>query len=150
MNFKICSWKWRILCGRLKFKKCHDLNETPFEARIFLEFNGLKIWYSGVFGVADYKSQLITYKYEMADKNGKSYLSVMTFCTQGCLGSLITNPSSKLRNSKSRIECGRRKCKIYLIGMIFCTRGFWGRWSMLKIRKFITADLIWQTKKLIN
>ena len=56
-----------MLCGRLKFKKCHDLNETPFEARIFLEFNGLKIWYSGVFGVADYKSELITHKYKMTE-----------------------------------------------------------------------------------
>ena len=71
--------------------------ETPFEARIFLEFNGLKIWYTGVFGVADDKSELITHKYKMADPirrtKMKSYLSVMTFWTQGCLGSLITNPN---------------------------------------------------------
>ena len=45
-------------------KSAHDLNETPFEARILLEFNGLKIW---VFGVADYKSEFITHKYKMAD-----------------------------------------------------------------------------------
>ena len=43
------------------------MNETSFEARIFLEFNGFKIWYSGVFEVADYKSELITHKYKIAD-----------------------------------------------------------------------------------
>ena len=33
----------------------------------------------------------------MAFKNGKSYWSVMTFCTQRCLGSLITNPCSTFK-----------------------------------------------------
>ena len=39
----------------------------PLKHAFFLVFNGLKIWYSAVFGVADYKSELKTHKYKMAD-----------------------------------------------------------------------------------
>ena len=40
---------------------------NPLKHAFFRGFNGLKIWYSGVFGVADYKSELETYKYKMTD-----------------------------------------------------------------------------------
>ena len=47
----------------------------------------------------------------MVDENAKSYLIGTIFGTRGFLGSLITNPSLKFRNSVWRVQCGGRKCK---------------------------------------
>ena len=47
----------------------------------------------------------------MADKNTNSYLIGILFGTRRFLGALITNPSSKFRNSKRRIQYGGPKCK---------------------------------------
>ena len=74
----------------------------------------------------------------------------LKFGTRGFLGSLITNPSSKLTNTKWRIQYGEQKWKKLLI---ICDDilypGLFGGSdyeSKLKIKKFEIADLTWQTK----
>ena len=47
----------------------------------------------------------------MAGENAKNYLVGIIFGTQKFLVLLITNPSSKFRNSKWRIQYGGRKSK---------------------------------------
>ena len=60
----------------------------------------------------------------MAVINARSDLIRMIFGTRAFLGSLIMNPSSKIRSSECRIQYGGRKCKSYLIGMKFGTWEF--------------------------
>ena len=70
------------------------------------------------------------------------------FDTRGFLGSLITNPSFKIRNSKWRIQYSGRKGKYLLdcddiwYSIIF---GLAEDESKLKIQKFKVADPIWRT-----
>ena len=82
----------------------------------------------------------------MADQNEKSYLIWRKCPTREFLGSLITNSRSTFRNSKWRMQYRCLKCKSYLIGMIFGTRMFRGRWLRpeLKILKFKMVDPMWR------
>ena len=68
--------------------------------------------------------------------------------TRGFLGSLITNPSSKLTDTKWRIQYGGQKWKKLLVCdiMYLGVFGVADYKSKLKINKFEIADLIWQTK----
>ena len=59
------------------------------------------MWYSGVFGVADYESELNVQKLKMADQNVKTYLFGIIFGTRAILRSLIMNPSLTFGNSNS-------------------------------------------------
>ena len=73
----------------------------------------------------------------------------LKFDTRGFLGSLIANPSSKLTNTKWRIQYDRRKWKKLLVSADILYLGLFGvadYESKLKIKKFEIADLIWQTK----
>ena len=85
----------------------------------------------------------------MADENEKSYLIGMKFGTRGFFKSLITNLSSKFRNSKWRIQYGERKCKKLLdavdiwYSVVFGVADYE---SELKIHKFKIADPIYLTK----
>ena len=40
---------------------------NPLKHALYLGFDGLEIWYSGVFGVAHYKSELNIQKFKMVD-----------------------------------------------------------------------------------
>ena len=79
----------------------------------------------------------------------KSYLIEMKFDTRGFLESLITNPSSKIRNSKWRIQDGWQKFKKSLdwddirYSGVFRVADYK---SELTIQKFKMADRIWRTK----
>ena len=94
----------------------------------FLGFNRLEIWYSGVFGIADYESELNIYKFIMWDPiwwiKMRSYFIGLKFSTRRFLRSLIKNPSSKFGNSKWLLQYGRSKAKSYSIGMKFGNRRF--------------------------
>ena len=73
----------------------------------------------------------------------------LKFGTRGFLGSLITNPSSKLTNTKWQIQYGGQKWKKLLVYDYILYSGPFGvadYESKLKIKKFDIADLIWQTK----
>ena len=75
-----------------------------------------EFWYSGVFRVADYVSQLKIQKFELTDpiwltKIPKSYSLGMRFDTWDFFASPITNPSSTFRNSKCQMQYGRAECK---------------------------------------
>ena len=58
----------------------------------------------------------------------QSYFIGVIFQARGFLGSLITNPSSKFRNSEWRIQNGGRKCGVTLLGWYLVFGGFWGQW----------------------
>ena len=79
----------------------------------------------------------------MADEKAKSYLIGMIFETRGFLVSLITNPHSKFRNSKRRIQYGGQKCKKLVdwddiwYSEVFGVAEYE---SELKIRKFKMVD----------
>ena len=49
----------------------------------------------------------------MANKKLKTYLIGLIFDSRGFLGSLIMNPSLKIRNSNWRTQYGGRKCKYF-------------------------------------
>ena len=40
---------------------------NPLKHAFFLEFNKLEIWYSGIFGIANYGSELKIHKFKMSD-----------------------------------------------------------------------------------
>ena len=73
----------------------------------------------------------------------------LKFSTRGFLGSLITNPSSKLTNTKWQIQYGGQKWKKLLVCDDILYSELFGvadYESKLEIEKFEIADLIWQTK----
>ena len=73
----------------------------------------------------------------------------LKFSTRGFLGSLITNLSSNLTNTKWRIQYGGQRWKKLLVCDDILYSGVFGvadSESKLKIKNFDIADLIWQTK----
>ena len=73
----------------------------------------------------------------------------LKFGTRRFLGSLITNPSSKLTNTKWRIQYGGQKWKKLLVCDDILYSGVFGvadYASKFKIKKFEIADVMWQTK----
>ena len=85
----------------------------------------------------------------MASENAKSNLIRMIFGTPRFSGSVITNLSSKFRNSKWRIQYGGQKSKKLIDGddirysAVFRVADYK---SKLKIQKFKMADPIWRAK----
>ena len=86
-------------------------------------------------------------KFNIADGKLKTYLIGMIFGTRGFLGSLITNPSLKIQNSKWWIPYGGRECE-YLFdwddiwySVVFRVTEYE---SEFKIQNFKIADLIWR------
>ena len=66
----------------------------------------------------------------------------LKFSTRGFLGSLMTNPRSKFKNSKWRIQYGGPRFKIPSIGMKFSTRTFFG--SLIKNSSSAFKNSKWQ------
>ena len=51
---------------------------NPLQHGFFLKFNGLKIWYLGVFGVADYEFALKIQKFKIADPLWRTKIQKVT------------------------------------------------------------------------
>ena len=78
----------------------------------------------GVFGVANYKSELKIQKFKIADPVRRTKMHKVTwlgwnFVTESFLGSMITNPRSKFINSKWRIQY---RIEIIILMRRFCPR----------------------------
>ena len=112
----------------------------------FLGFHGLKIWYPGVFGVADYRSILKIRKFIRADPIWRTKMQKVNWLGLNLVLSEFWSHWLRIWVWNSEIENGGPKCKITWLGWNLILGGLWvtDYESEFKIQRFKMTDSIWR------